>query len=254
VKDFMPTSSPLIGVTCDRSNEAPHHLHQVGEKYVKSIIDGAEAIPVIIPALPSQLDVDALLDKLDGVMITGSYSMLEPHHYNGPEMPEGTLYDPARDAMAMALIRGAIERKLPLLCICRGFQELNVVHGGTLEQAVHNVPGMLDHRDDKSLSYEGQYAPVHELHLTPGGFLSSLGHGDTVMVNSIHEQGIKDLGDGLVVEGRAPDGLIEAVRIDDPSHFNVALQFHPEYKVLEHPFYTSIFHAFRDACRAYRNA
>ncbi|MEQ3697686.1 MAG: gamma-glutamyl-gamma-aminobutyrate hydrolase family protein [Pseudomonadales bacterium] len=253
-KDFMCDALPLIGVTSDRSNEAPHHLHQVGEKYVKSIVDGANGLPVIIPALPNEIDVEKLLDRLDGVMITGSYSMLEPHHYDGSALPAGTLIDPARDAMSMALIKGAIARKMPILCICRGFQELNVVYGGTLYQAVHNEAGMLDHRDDKSLTFAEQYAPVHDLELTEGGLLASFELGNTVQVNSIHEQGIKDLGQGLLIEGRAPDGLIEAIRLDSDDQFCLALQFHPEYRVKENEFYTAIFSAFSQTVRSYQTS
>jgi len=244
----MSSTKPLVGVTCDRSNEAPHHLHQVGEKYVRSIIDGVDGIPVIIPALADDLDIDALLERLDGVLITGSYSMLEPKHYGGTPAPEGTLTDPARDATAMALIRGALKKGIPLLCICRGFQELNVVHGGSLEQAVHNKPGFMDHREDKSASYEAQYAPSHDIQIQPGGLLEQIWQEPSVKVNSIHEQGVDRLGKGLKVEAQTGDGLVEAVSVMNAKEFCLGLQFHPEYKLKDNDFYKGIFHLFKQAC------
>ncbi len=247
----MQFAKPLIGVTCDRSNEAPHHLHQVGEKYVKAIVDGAEGIPVVLPALADRLDIEGVLNRLDGLLVTGAYSMLEPHHYNGPEAPAGTLTDPARDATTLALIRAALKKGLPVLCICRGFQELNVVFGGTLEQKVHEQPNFMDHREDKSSSFDVQYAPVHALHIEAGGILAELNGGQSVIVNSVHEQGIGILGKGLRVEGRTDDGLIEAISVENYAGFCLGVQFHPEYKVLENTFYTGIFHLFRDACHAY---
>jgi len=244
----MSSFKPLVGVTCDRSNEGPHFLHQVGEKYVRSIIDGVEGIPVIVPALANDIDIDELLERLDGVLITGSYSMLEPHHYDGKPAPEGTLTDPARDATAMALIRGALAKGVPLLCICRGFQELNVVHGGSLEQAVHNKLGFMDHREDKSAPYEIQYSPSHDIHIQAGGLLESIWAEPTVKVNSIHEQGIDRVGHGLVVEAKADDGLVEAVSVKNAKGFCLGLQFHPEYKLNDNDFYKGIFRLFKQAC------
>lgn len=144
---------------------------------------------------------------------------------------------------------------MPVLAVCRGFQELNVVCGGTLHQRVHEVPGLDDHREDDDAPMDTQYGPAHVVHLTPGGLLHTLAGGrDDVHVNSLHKQGIAQLGAGLAVEAVAPDGLIEAVSVVDAPAFALAVQWHPEWRHAQDPLSTAIFRAFGDACRARRHA
>lgn len=228
-----------------------HPFHMQGEKYLAAVDQGAGGDPVGLPCLGEGFDVLNILPSLDGLLMTGSPSNVEPHHYLGPGSREGTLHDPARDAAALAVIPAAIGAGLPLLAICRGMQELNVAFGGTLHQEVHNVPGMLCHREDKSVSVEAQYAPVHEVRFTPGGMLERITGQPAARVNSLHAQGIDRPGTGLVVEARAEDGLIEAVTVADAPGFVLAVQWHPEWRVRDNPLYLAIFQAFGDACRAY---
>ncbi len=153
-----------------------------------------------------------------------------------------------RDSVAMALIPAALARALPLFGVCRGFQEFNVAFGGSLYQAVQNVPGMLDHREpagDKA----AQYAPSHDLAIEPGGAIAALYDRTSARVNSLHQQGIERLGEGLRVEGRAPDGLVEAVSVVGAERFALAVQWHPEWQPREHPLYDALFRGFADACR-----
>ena len=226
-----------------------HPFHMVGEKYARAVMDAAGAVPLLIPSLAEELGFDELLTRLDGLLFTGSPSNVEPQHYQGPPSEPGTLHDPARDATTLPLIRKAVQSGLPVLGICRGFQEMNVAFGGTLHQKLHQVPGNLDHRDDTTQPLEVQYGPAHDVSLEPGGVLHALSGADRIRVNSLHNQGIDQLGAALAVEARAPDGVIEAFRVRDARRFALAVQWHPEWKVMANPFSRALFAAFGQASR-----
>ncbi|KVE24120.1 glutamine amidotransferase [Burkholderia vietnamiensis] len=246
---------PLVGITADLTQIGAHASHTVGDKYVAAIVDGAHALAMVLPALGDRQSVDDVLATVDGLLFTGSYSNVEPHRYGGEPSAPGTKHDPARDATTLPLLRAALDAGVPVLAVCRGFQELNVVCGGTLHQRVHEVPGLDDHREDDDAPMDTQYGPAHVVHLTPGGLLHTLAGGrDDVHVNSLHKQGIAQLGAGLAVEAVAPDGLIEAVSVVDAPAFALAVQWHPEWRHAQDPLSTAIFHAFGDACRARRHA
>ena len=222
----------------------------VGEKYLAAIIDAADALPLITPAMADGIDLDELLRRLDGVFLTGSYSNVEPHHYEGEPSEAGTIHDPHRDAVTLPLATRALETGVPLLAVCRGYQELNVALGGTLHQKVHEVSGYHNHLENKDDPLDIQYGPSHPVHLAEGGLLRKLAGCDSVMVNSLHAQGVAKLATGVTVEAVADDGLIEAFRVDDVSGFALAVQWHPEWQVMENEFSAAIFKAFGDACRA----
>lgn len=245
--------APLIGLPSDRKMVGAHPFHCVGEKYISAAVVGGGALPVLLPSLQPALDWAQLLDRLDGLILTGSPSNIEPHHYSDESSYEGNLHDPARDANTLGLVRLAIEHRVPILALCRGFQEVNVALGGSLYQKVHEQPGFADHREDDDASLDQKYAPSHPVHLVEGGVLRQLAGSDSVMVNSLHGQGIRNLAPGLVVEATAPDGLIEAARLDRADSFLLAVQWHPEWRVAENPFYLAIFHSFADACRQRMN-
>jgi putative glutamine amidotransferase len=242
-------SKPLIGVPADRRVIDPHPFQMVGEKYLDALLKGSEALPLLIPSMPDDVDIDALLASFDGIFLTGSYSNVEPHHYNGEPSENGTLHDPHRDAVTLPLAKRALETGVPLLAVCRGFQELNVALGGTLHQKVHEVPGYHNHLENKDDPLEKQYGPAHAIGLTEGGLLRQLAGSDRVMVNSLHAQGVAKLASGVTVEAVADDGLIEAFRVDDVAGFALAVQWHPEWRVLQNDFSKAIFKAFGDACR-----
>jgi putative glutamine amidotransferase len=245
----MASARPLIGISADRRMVGAHPFHMVGEKYARAVLDASDAAPVMIPALAEELRFDELLQRLDGLVFTGSPSNVEPHLYQGPPSAPGTLHDPARDATTLPLIRKAVEAGVPVFGICRGFQEMNVAFGGTLHQNLHEIPGYLDHRDDMTQPLEVQYGPAHEVTLEPGGLLRSLAERDRIEVNSLHHQGIDQLGAELAVEARAPDGVIEAFRVRKAQRFAVAVQWHPEWRVMGNPFSRALFAAFGQASR-----
>ncbi len=247
----MAAVRPLIGIPADRRMLGQHPFHVVGDKYARAVLDAAGCLPLLIPALAEELGMDELLGRLDGIMFTGSPSNVEPHHYSGPPSDPGTLHDPARDATTLPLIGKAVAAGVPVLGICRGFQEMNVAFGGTLHQKVHEVEGRLDHREDTNLELDVQYGPAHEVTLEPRGLLHGLAGQDRVTVNSLHSQGIDRLGEGLSIEARAPDGLVEAFRVQHARRFAVAVQWHPEWKVMSNPFSRALFAAFGSAAREF---
>jgi putative glutamine amidotransferase len=243
--------TPVVGIPADRRQLDPHPFHVVGEKYVTAIRDGADALPFLIPALGDSIDAAAVLRRVDGILLTGSSSNVEPHHYDGEASKPGTLHDPHRDETTLPLIELALEKGVPVFAVCRGFQELNVVLGGTLHQHVHEVEGYHIHNENPDDPLEVQYGPSHEVHLVEGGLLRDLAGMDTVTVNSVHSQGVARLADGVSVEAVADDGLIEGFRVDGAKNFALAVQWHPEWKVTEDSFSMAIFKAFGDACRQY---
>lgn len=245
----MKSRRPVIGISADRRMIGHHPFHMAGEKYLTAIAEGAGGIPVLLPALGDVLDIEEVLRHLDGIVLPGSPSNVEPYRYAGSASAPGTLHDPQRDATTLTLIPRAVQTGVPLLGICRGFQEMNVAFGGTLLQRVHETPGHLDHRDDESAELEVQYGPAHEVRLEPGGLLNNLAGVEQIQVNSLHWQGVERLGEDLVVEARAPDGLIEAFQVRNAPRFAVAVQWHPEWQVMGNPFSRALFAAFGDASR-----
>jgi putative glutamine amidotransferase len=248
----MRPKRPVIGIPADRRllghEQQPYHL--VGEKYVTAVLDAAGGLPLLIPAIGRELALDELLETLDGLLFMGSPSNVEPRHYRGEPSEAGTLHDPHRDATTLPLIPRAVAAGLPVLGICRGFQEMNVAFGGTLWQKVHEVPGHMDHREDLSAPLDEQYAPVHDIILEPGGRLRRLAGADRIRVNSLHSQGVRDLGAALAVEARAPDGVVEAFRVAQAPQFALAVQWHPEWRVDDNSFSRALFADFGAACRS----
>jgi putative glutamine amidotransferase len=250
---------PVVAIPCDTFLRGPYPFHGVGEKYVNAVAHGAGVLPVLLPALGAGLDLEPIsnlvdpqriVESVDGLFFTGSPSNVEPHHYGGEPSAPGTLHDPQRDFTTLTLLRLAIERGVPLLCVCRGMQELNVALGGTLHQKVQEVPGMMDHRDNDDDPREVQYAEVHDIAIEPGGVLERLVGSGPQRVNSLHQQGIDRLAPGLRVEARAPDGLVEAVSVRASAAFAVGVQWHPEWRFRESRLSTALFAAFGEAVRA----
>lgn len=242
------TSPPLVGLPTDHKQIGAHPFLAVGEKYIRAVVDGAGALPLLLPTLEPALPLREVLQGLDGLLLTGSVSNIEPHHYSDESSYEGNLLDPRRDATNLALIPLAADMGVPLLAICRGFQEVNVAFGGSLHQKLHEQPGLLDHRERPDDPLEVQYGPAHQVDLAPDGWLAGWSGLSRATVNSLHGQGVRRLGRGLVVEATAPDGVIEAFR-HDGAGFLFGVQWHPEWRVRENPFYLSLFQAFGAACR-----
>ena len=251
----MSVQRPLIGIPADRRPLGPQAYHLVAEKYLAAVLDAAGALPVIVPAIGRELALDDLLDSLHGLLFMGSPSNVDPRHYRGEPSESGTLHDPHRDETTLPLIPKAVAAGVPVLGICRGFQEMNVAFGGTLWQKLHEVPGHIDHREPSDQPIDKQYGLAHAVRLEPGGMLQKLAGGATeITVNSLHGQGVRELGAGLAVEARAPDGVIEAFRVQQAKNFALAVQWHPEWRVLENEFSRALFAEFGPACRERMNS
>jgi putative glutamine amidotransferase len=247
----MTAYSPLVGLPADTHESHGFVYHSLGDKYVRAVAEVADCTPVMIPAMIDALHLDRMLDHFDGILMTGAVSNVHPPHYGEQPSADHEPYDHARDAMTLAMIRRVIERGMPLFCICRGFQELNVVMGGTLETELQRGEGRLDHRAPKSEDVNIRYAASHMINIRQGGLLEKILGKRETMVNSIHRQGIKRLAPGLAAEATAPDGIIEAVSVRDATAFAIGTQWHPEFRALENPDSVKLFEAYGKAVRDY---
>ncbi len=244
-------SLPVVGIPCDRRKPRDQIVHFAGEEYVLAVQGGVGALPLLIPVPPEPLPIESVLGTVDGLLFMGSPSNVAPSLYGGEEPRPGTMLDAARDATAIPLLRAAIAAGVPVLCICRGFQELNVALGGTLHQHLKEVPGFHSHEPADGLSLDDEYAPAHPIIVSDGGVLSKLGLAHNPRVNSLHGQGIDRLAPGLFVEARADDGVIEAVSLPGSKGFLLGVQWHPEWRFQENPISQAIFTAFGDAVRGH---
>jgi putative glutamine amidotransferase len=252
---------PLIGISCCTKQFGLFGMpnHAASNTYVQATDEVIGAVPVLLPANGPTADIETLLDRLDGIILTGSRSNVQPTLYHGPPHAEGTPEDPARDGITMPLIRAAIARGVPLLAICRGFQELNVALGGSLHQRLQDLPDRMDHSTPMQPSSRVRQGKAHAIRVTPGGWLHRLAGATEIAVNSLHNQGIDQLAPGLIAEGIAPDGLIEAVRVTSSQAgpalgFAVGVQWHPEYDWRTDVLSRAIFEQFGAAVRAYSDA
>ena len=242
---------PLVGISCCMKAFGTYGMlnHAASDTYVRAVDQVVEAVPVLLPANGDNADIDTLLSRLDGIILTGSRSNVQPAFYGGPAHAEGTPEDSARDHMTLPLIRAAVAQGVPVLAICRGLQEMNVALGGTLHQRLQDLPGRMDHSTPLHPDPRVRTGKAHTVRLTPGCWLHRLTNQAELPVNSLHNQGIDRLAPCLVAEAVAPDGTIEAVRHASAPALAVGVQWHPEYDFPTDPVSRAIFAAFGDAMR-----
>jgi putative glutamine amidotransferase len=243
--------SPIIASPADTREMDGYNWHATPNQYVNAVVKGAKATAIIIPALLEGNDIDSILDRVDGVMLSGSRSNVYPELYGGDVNEINGPYDRPRDATAMELIRRTIDRGIPLLAICRGVQELNVALGGTLATEIQDIPGNWDHRRPDVPERDRMYAIRQKVKVKQGSCIAdAIGPGE-FEVNSLHRQAIGKAAPRLAVEAVADDGTVEAVSVIDAKNFAVGVQWHPEYWVESDATSARLFKAFGDAVRAY---
>jgi putative glutamine amidotransferase len=249
-----PRPRPIVLVPACNRMLGEHPFHVAGKKYIDAV-RLAGCAPLIVPtASIDELDdeLEALLDLADGVLLTGSQSNVHPRHFDEAVHDPSLPLDPDRDAWTLPLIPRALERGIPLFAICRGFQETNVALGGSLHQAVQEVPQRHDHRAPTNAPPEEQYGLAHDVIVQPGGVLASVLAESRIRVNSVHGQGVNRLAPGLRIEALAPDGLVEAFSVSAARGFNLGVQWHPEWQAATNPVSLRLLKAFGAACEAYR--
>jgi putative glutamine amidotransferase len=249
----MATHKPLVWLpACHRHLDLqdPGGYSVLADRYAAAVT-ALGLQPVLFPMAHAE-DVPELLPLVDGVLLTGSPSNVEARHFGAPVLPTDTL-DPRRDALTMALVRAALGDGVPLFGVCRGLQEINVALGGSLYQRVHEEPGLMDHREPANAALEVQFAERHEVLLEPDSMFAEWAGGTRALVNSLHGQGIKELGRHLVAEAHAPDGLVEGIRVEGARAFAYGVQWHPEWRHEENRFYHRTFKAFARACEQHRS-
>jgi putative glutamine amidotransferase len=244
----------IVAVPADYRSFDGNVWHAVPHQYIRAAVEGAGVMTLIVPALEEGNEADAILDRVDGVLISGSRTNVHPSLYGKSASETDGPFDPGRDATSLPLIRRALERGIPMLAICRGIQELNVALGGTLASEIHEMPGMWDHRKPDVPELDTAYSIRQNVIVKEGTCLASVLGAGEVQVNSLHRQAISKAAPNLAVEAVADDGTIEAVSVIGAKAFAVGVQWHPEYWVGRDGPSTRLFQAFGDAVRAYAAA
>ena len=241
---------PVIGVTADVKEIDGYRWHAVPDPYLRAVTTAGIGVPLIVPAMADAIDAYTLVESLDGVLLTGSRSNVHPDRYGGMVTPEAEPYDTDRDAANFALIEAALDKGVPLFAICRGVQELNVALGGTLFHDLAAQPGRMNHRAPEAEKQAERFAIRQEVDVLPDSELARIVGPGPLHVNSLHRQGIATPAPALSVEAVAPDGTIEAVRVNGAKGFAIGVQWHPEYWVGSDKPSAKLFEAFGAAAKA----
>jgi putative glutamine amidotransferase len=227
------SSRPVLGIiACNRpfaiSDTVTEASQVVMERYIRAAMTYADVAALIIPSLPDLMSAAEIAPRLDGILLTGSPSNVEPSRY-GDAQGDGP-FDTGRDEIAISMIGRMIDAQKPVFGICRGFQEINVALGGTLRRDTSDSDNLLRHHAPDDASFDAMFEHRHPVSLNTGGMLSAAYGKTDLDVNSVHYQGIGSLAPGLNVEATAPDGLIEAYSARPNGAPLLAVQWHPEWE------------------------
>jgi putative glutamine amidotransferase len=252
---------PVVGVIGNEQqveNRFPAQF--VGERNLRAVAEVAGALPIMFAGCADITDIDALLEVVDGVLLTGARANVHPTRFGIEAHPSHEPYNTRRDGLALALIETCVDRGIPLFGICRGFQEMNVAFGGSLHPEIRELPGRVNHRMPRLETGEIHpdptvvFADRHDVRLVAGGAFARILGQESIRVNSLHGQGILELGSRVVIEGIAEDGTIEAIRIADAPGFALGVQWHAEYDPQRNPINRALFQAFGEAVLAHKRA
>jgi putative glutamine amidotransferase len=257
----MVGRKPVVGVIGSAHLvDGKFTAQRVGERNLRAVAETAGALPLIFAGSPEITDVETLLDTVDGILLTGARANVHPSRFGHDPHPSSEPYDEPRDALALPLVKTCVARGVPLLGICRGFQEMNVAYGGSLHPEIRELPGRMNHRAPRLPNGEFHpdvaviFADRHEVRLTPGGAFAKLLGAESIRVNSLHGQGILEPGKRIVVEGVAEDGTIEAIRVEGAPGFALGVQWHAEHDAGRNPVNRKLFQAFGAALREHQRA
>lgn len=245
---------PVVLMSMGAQERKGHDYQVMTVKYIRPLVEHAGCVPLLAPTCLGTQNLAQYLSMVDGVYLTGASTNIDPALYGQENLTPDKDLDQGRDRFDQSLIQLALEMGLPFFGVCRGMQELNVALGGELHQKLHEIPGLIDHREDYTACVPEQYADVHSVRLVPNSWFAELMQQAEIRVNSLHGQGIKTLGEGLQPLAHALDGLIEAVHLPELAQFTLGLQWHPEWQAAQNPFSVRIFQAFGQACRARQRA
>ncbi|MEO0915653.1 MAG: gamma-glutamyl-gamma-aminobutyrate hydrolase family protein [Pseudomonadota bacterium] len=239
---------PVIGIIGNAAllNEE-YPVQAAGMMNIRAVAHVCQALPLIVPADPYLSDLEVLRATCDGFLFTGGRPNVHPEEYGEAETEAHGAFDRARDRLTLPLIRECVAEGQPILAICRGFQELNVAMGGTLYPEIRDLPGRMNHRMPPDGTLEEKFALRHDVTLTEGGVFHQIFGKPVVLTNTLHGQGIKETGERITVDGRAPDGTEEAIYVEGAPGFALGVQWHPEYKADEDPVSRPLFEAFGQA-------
>ncbi|MDR7116733.1 gamma-glutamyl-gamma-aminobutyrate hydrolase family protein [Caulobacter sp. BE254] len=240
---------PVAGIICCTRTVGVEPAQAVMNRYVVGAMQYADAAALLVPSMPELMKASEVASRLDGLMLTGSPSNLDPARY-GEAVPDAPgPFDTARDAMTADLIAAMLDLGKPVFGVCRGFQEINVAFGGTLRRDMAAADELIAHHAPDDVDFDGMFDHEHRVDLTPGGVLATAFGAQAASVNSVHYQGVDRLGQGLAVEARAPDGVVEAVSARVNGAPVLAVQWHPEWKTERNPQSQAFFQLFGRALR-----
>jgi len=252
---------PVVGVIGNAHRiESRFDVQVVGERNMRAVAEVAGALPLMFAGCPEITDVGALLDVVDGIVLTGARANVHPTRFNSAPDAKHEPYDIPRDEVALALSEACVARGIPLFGICRGLQEMNVAFGGSLHPEIREIPGRMNHRMPRLENGEIHpdpkviFADRHEVTLAPGGAFAKILGCEKIKVNSLHGQGILEPGKRVVIEGIAEDGTIEAISIAGAPAFALGVQWHAEYDPQSNPINRALFEAFGTALRQHCKA
>jgi putative glutamine amidotransferase len=243
---------PVIGII-GNSNllNDQYPIHAAGTMNTDAVAKVCGCLPLIVPADPSVVSVEDVMAVCSGFIFTGGRPNVHPEEYGEAETEAHGEFDRNRDALTLPLIRACVAKGVPILSICRGFQELNVAMGGSLYPEIRDLPGRDNHRMPPDGTLDEKFAMRHLVTMTEGGPFHRLFGDNEVMTNSLHGQGIKEPGERIVVDGHAPDGTPEAIYVAGAPGFTLGVQWHPEYKADMDPVSKALFEAFGAAVVAW---
>ena len=242
---------PMVGIICCRREQDTHFFHMVGEKYINAINNHSASTSVLIPVEQGHEIDQSIIDRMDGFLLTGSLSNVDPEQYNDTVADSKMLMDTSRDQTVFNIIDSIVEREMPLLAICRGFQEMNVAFGGSLYQNLEEQSEHQGHDFERNVPHEQQYGISHEVEIIKGTVLHEICGMGHAQVNSLHTQGVRELSNKLEANAKTENGLVEAFTIKEANGFNLSVQWHPEWQPHNSELSLSIFRAFGDACKDY---